>query len=283
LLSNRLWRDLGLGGLELQINTLGTPDEREQYRGMLTAYLEAHYQGLDEDSRRRLNTNPLRVLDSKNEAMTGIIAGAPALIDCLGDASRGHFDRVCDGLQQAGVDYTLNPRLVRGLDYYSRTVFEWVTDRLGSQGTVCAGGRYDGLVEQLGGRATPAVGFALGMERLVEMLGDSELSSRVGGIDAYMVLVGEAAERRGIALAEQLRDRAPGLSLSMNCGGGSFKTQFKRADRSGARYAIVLGEDELQRGVVGIKPLRSGGEQAEVPFEELPAFLADTRSAAASR
>jgi histidyl-tRNA synthetase len=273
LITARLWKELGLRGLELQLNTLGTPDERHAYREQLVAYLSEHHDQLDEDSQRRLHTNPLRVLDSKNPAMAEVVAAAPSLMDHLGDASRAHFETICDALQAAGVDYVINPRLVRGLDYYSRTVFEWVTDQLGAQGTVCAGGRFDGLVEQLGGRPTPAMGFAMGIERLIALLEQQQLAGAGGVADAYLVLVGEAAERHGLVLAEQLRDQLPALRLMSNCGGGSFKAQFKRADRSGANLALVMGDQELAAGVVGVKPLRGDGEQTEVELAVLAGFL----------
>ncbi len=276
LISNRIWQALGLNGLELQINTLGTPEERVVYRQQLVEYLSANKEQLDEESLRRLQSNPLRILDSKNSDMQGLIAGAPALMDYLGDESKAHFKTLCDGLDQVGVAYVVNPRLVRGLDYYSRTVFEWVTDQLGAQGTVCAGGRYDGLVEQLGGRKTPAVGFAMGVERLISLLEESETATQTADIHAYMVLVGEEPQRQGLLLAEQLRDQMPGLRLLTNCGGGSFKSQFKKADRSGASYALVIGEDELNRGVAGVKPLRDNGKQQEIALDSLGGFFRNT-------
>lgn len=274
LITARIWRELGLEGLELQINSLGTSEERVVYRDKLVAYLEAHRERLDEDSLRRLSSNPLRILDSKNPDMQELIADAPALADHLGEHSRGHFETLCAGLDAAGVNYVVNPRLVRGLDYYARTVFEWVTDRLGAQGTVCAGGRYDGLVAQLGGRATTAAGFALGIERLVALLEETETPSALEQIDGYLVLVGDEPQRQGLQLAERLRDEVPALRLMAHCGGGSFKSQFKKADRSGARYAVVLGDDELARGVAGIKPLRDQGEQQEIALDRLGDFFA---------
>ncbi|MES9936456.1 MAG: histidine--tRNA ligase [Sedimenticola sp.] len=273
LLTRRLWQILGLEGVELQINTLGTSDERKAYRDVLVEYLTAHKDLLDEDSLRRLDSNPLRVLDSKNPDMQQMIADAPSLMEYLGDESRAHFDALCKGLEEAGVAYVINPRLVRGLDYYARTVFEWVTDRLGAQGTVCAGGRYDGLVEQLGGKPTPAVGFAMGVERLIALLEEDQDKLDLKQADAYLVLVGEEAQRQGMQLAEKLRDQLPGLRLITNCGGGSFKSQFKKADRSGARVALVLGEDELNRGVIGIKHLREKAEQQQLPIEQLADFF----------
>lgn len=269
LITARLWQALGLDGLELQLNTLGTAEERASYRDRLVAYLGEHREQLDEDSLRRLETNPLRILDSKNPAMAELIAGAPALLDELGEESRTHFDWICAGLQRNGIDFVINPRLVRGLDYYSRTVFEWVTDRLGAQGTVCAGGRYDGLVNQLGGRDTPAIGFAMGLERLVAILEEEGIGDGLGNPDIYLVLMGEAATASGFTLAEQLRNQLPTLKLLVNCGGGSFKSQFKRADKSGAAYALVLGDDELARGMVSLKPLRTDQEQKELPIDSL--------------
>ncbi|MES9957613.1 MAG: histidine--tRNA ligase [Sedimenticola sp.] len=273
LLTRRLWQILGLEGVELQINTLGTSDERKAYRDVLVEYLTTHKDLLDEDSLRRLDSNPLRVLDSKNPDMQQMIADAPSLMEYLGDESRAHFDALCKGLDEAGVAYVINPRLVRGLDYYARTVFEWVTDRLGAQGTVCAGGRYDGLVEQLGGKPTPAIGFAMGVERLIALLEEDQDKLDLKQADAYLVLVGEEAQRQGMQLAEKLRDQLPGLRLITNCGGGSFKSQFKKADRSGARVALVLGEDELNRGVIGIKHLREKAEQQQLPIEQLADFF----------
>jgi len=273
LLTRRLWEAIGLGDLRLEVNSLGEGEERAAYRRELERYLEGNREHLDEDSRRRLQTNPLRVLDSKNPEMQDVIAGAPRILDHLGDESRRHFERFCAGLHDAGVGYAINPRLVRGLDYYNRTVFEWITDSLGAQGTVCAGGRYDALVAQLGGRPTPAVGFALGLERLVAML-ESGAPSADRGLDAYLVAVGDGPQTTALSVAERLRDALPRLRLMCHCGGGSFKSQFKKADRSGARFALVLGEGELERGVAGVKPLREEGEQQEVTLEELPAFLA---------
>ncbi len=275
LITRRIWQSLGLlDGLELQINTLGTSEERAAYRGRLVEYLSAHKEKLDEDSLRRLESNPLRILDSKNPAMAELIAQAPSLMDYLGAESRVHFETQLAALDAAGVAYVVNPRLVRGLDYYARTVFEWVTDRLGAQGTVCAGGRYDGLVEQLGGRPTPATGFALGVERLITLLEESGFESSEGLPHLYMVLVGEGPQKQGLVLAEGLRDLYPGLRLQVNCGGGSFKSQFKKADRSGAAFALVLGEDELANNVVSLKPLRSEGEQQQIALDELGEVMA---------
>jgi len=269
LITARIWNAIGLDGLELQINTLGTSDERKAYRDKLVDYLEQFQDQLDEDSQRRLGTNPLRILDSKNPAMQEIISDAPALIDELGDESREHFDWICRGLEANGISYVINPRLVRGLDYYSRTVFEWVTDRLGAQGTVCAGGRYDALVSQLGGRETPAVGFAMGMERLVAILEEDGKAEGLGHADIYMVLMGDKAVNEGFKIAEALRNEIPQLGLQVNCGGGSFKSQFKKADKSGAGYALVLGEDELEKGIISLKPLRDKQDQKELPLQSL--------------
>jgi histidyl-tRNA synthetase len=261
LMTARLWRGLGLHDVHLQINSLGTAAARAAYREHLVEYLSGHWDALDEDSRRRLHTNPLRVLDSKNPEMRAVIAEAPQLPDYLDEESRVHFQALQAMLDAAGVPYQVNPRLVRGLDYYTKTVFEWVTDRLGAQGTVCAGGRYDGLVEQLGGRATPAAGFALGMERLVAMLEELALTAGARTPHLYLVLAGEAAERQGLVLAERLRDAWGGLRVLANCGGGSFKNQLKRADRSGAAFALILGDEEVAQGQVGIKPLRQDRPQ----------------------
>ncbi|EGV20104.1 histidine--tRNA ligase [Thiocapsa marina] len=272
LLTARLWRALGLNGLRLEINSLGDPDERRLYREELVTYLEARREDLDAESLRRLHTNPLRVLDSKHPQTQKIVADAPTLMDHLGEDSLAHFQGMRHGLDQAGIPYRLNPRLVRGLDYYNRTVFEWITEDLGAQGTVCAGGRYDGLVEQLGGRATPAVGFALGLERLVELLA---LAGHAGepAVHAYLVAVGDQAQLEAPLLAERLRDLLPRLRLVAHCGGGSFKSQFKKADRSGATFALVLGEAEIAKGIVGVKPLRDESDQQELGFDDLVDFL----------
>ncbi len=276
LMTARLWRRLGLAdAVSLQINSLGSAEARSAYRERLVAYLEQHREVLDEDSQRRLYTNPLRILDSKNPAMAELIAGAPKLNEHLDEESRRHFEQLLELLDAAGVAYTINPCLVRGLDYYSKTVFEWVTDRLGAQGTVCAGGRFDGLVEQLGGKPTPAVGYAMGIERLVALLETVEMPLHRYRPNAYMVLVGECAQQAGIRLAEQLRDAIPALRLEMNCGGGSFKSQFKRADKSGAQVALVLGEDEVDAGKVTLKFLREEAAQQTLSTVAATAFLND--------
>jgi histidyl-tRNA synthetase len=269
LITARIWKALGIPDLALQLNTLGTQQERVGYREQLVRYLEAQEGRLDEDSQRRLRSNPLRILDSKHPDMAELIAGAPTLLDYLSDESQQHFEFVCQTLDDAGVSFVVNPRLVRGLDYYSRTVFEWVTDRLGAQGTVCAGGRYDGLVEQLGGKAVPAVGFAMGLERLIALLEELDPGAAGSPVDAYLVLLGDAAVREGLVLAEQLRNAMPGLRLVCNCGGGGMKAQFKRADRSGADYALVLGETEIAAGTVGLKPLRSDETQTALARDAL--------------
>lgn len=273
LLSRRFWQVLGLEGLILQINTLGTIEERAKYRNVLIAYLTAHKDQLDNESRKRLLSNPLRILDSKNADMQELIHAAPSLLDHLGTESRNHFETLRSGLDAAGIEYVVNSHLVRGLDYYSKTVFEWVTQSLGAQGTVCAGGRYDGLVEQLGGRPTPAIGFALGLERIIALLEARAEPPALKSLDAYLVLMGEAAKREGLMLAEMLRNTIPGIRLITHCGDGSLKSQFKKADRSGARYALVLGENELARGVIGVKSLRKEEQQREMVRDELVRFF----------
>ena len=274
LICARLWRALGVEGLVLELNSLGMPESRAAYRDELTRYLLARRDRLDEDSLRRLEKNPLRILDSKNPAMREVIAGAPSLGDHLDDGSRAHFARLEKYLRASGLTYKINPRLVRGLDYYSRTVFEWTTDRLGAQSAVCAGGRYDGLVEQLGGKPTPAAGFAIGMERLVELLalqGDSPQAVRPQG---YLVLLGEEAEQRGLGVTERLRDA--GLRIECNCGGGGLKTQLKRADRSGARYALLLGDDEVRNVSITIKDLRDGAQRSIAQADLIDFLLKET-------
>lgn len=271
LLCARLWRELGLEALRLELNTLGVPEERARHRSDLVAYFQDHREALDDDGRRRLESNPLRILDSKNPQLQSLIDGAPQLIDYVGGESREHFERLCAELDAAGQPYEINPRLVRGLDYYSRTVFEWTTDRLGAQATVCGGGRYDGLVQQLGGPATPAIGFSLGVERLLELLretrgeGPTALSPH-----AYVVVAGAGLEGAAQRVAEGLRDDLPGLRVQTHLGGGSLKSQFRRADRSGARVALVLGEDEHAAGEVTVKPLREDGmEQVRIAQDRL--------------
>ncbi len=272
LLTARLWRELGLADkVSLQLNSLGSNAARASYRAALVAYLEKFVADLDEDSKRRLHSNPLRVLDSKDERTQQILLDAPRLQDWLDDASRLHFDQLCNMLTKADVAFELNPRLVRGLDYYNATVFEWVTNALGAQGTVCAGGRYDGLVEQLGGRATPAFGFAMGVERLALLLA-AEGDQAVPEADVYLVVAGDVTAQ-ALLLAEQCRDALPGAVVLMHAGGGSFKNQLKRADKSGAQVAVILGEDEVAEQVATIKFLREEIEQQKVPFATLGAFL----------
>lgn len=279
LLARALWRELGLKEGEdvtLEINCLGQPDERAAHRAALIAYLEQHKEVLDEEAQRRMYSNPLRVLDTKNPAMQAMAEGAPKLLDFLGEASLAHFSGVKALLDAVGLAYRINPRLVRGLDYYNLTVFEWVTDKLGAQGTVCAGGRYDGLVEQLGGKPTPAVGFGMGLERLLLLLETLGLQSPAAAPDVYAVVPDPAELPRILPALEALR--AAGVSVQMHAGGGSFKSQFKKADASGARFALVFGSDELARGEVAVKPLRAReGESAE----QVARPLADVASWAA--
>jgi histidyl-tRNA synthetase len=267
LLSARLLKRLGLTRLKLLVNSLGTPASRAAYRDSLAAYFTSHENALDEDSKRRLAGNPLRILDSKNPEMQRIVGGAPSLFDTLDAESKAHFESLCAQLQSAGIDYQVEPHLVRGLDYYTRTVFEWTTDALGAQSTVCAGGRYDGLVAQLGGTATPGIGWAMGQERIVMLLEKQGLSVPRRTPQAYLVLVGERAEVPGFRLAEQLRDAWPELRLTVNLGGGNFKSQFKRADKSGAEFALILGDDEVGRGTVAIKALRQEMAQEECALQ----------------
>ena len=265
LMGARLWDDLGLDGIKLQLNTLGQPDERARHRADLIAYFEERADLLDEDARRRLHSNPLRILDSKNPAMQEMLVDAPKLIGYLGDASLAHFEGVQQVLRDAGLPYEINPRLVRGLDYYNLTVFEWVTDRLGAQGTVCAGGRYDGLVQQLGGKPAPACGFAMGVERLIALVRDLGGEPAPAGIDVYLVYQGDAASRLAPRVAEGLRDQ--GIDVLFNCGGGSFKSQMKKADASGATFAIIIGDDEANAGEVTLKHLRDQGRQGDTQLQ----------------
>ena len=277
VLTWRLWQKLGLAdSVSLQLNSLGSSEARAAYRDALVAYLNERFEQLDEDSQRRLTTNPLRILDSKNAQTQALLVGAPTLADYLDEESRLHFEGVKARLDAVGIRYEINHKLVRGLDYYNRSVFEWVTDKLGAQGTVCAGGRYDGLVTQLGGKPTPGVGFAMGVERLILLLETLQLLPEElnAPADLYLCAFGEAAELAGLALAERLRDAIPGLRLLVNSGGGSFKSQFKKADKSGARFALILGEDELAARVVGCKPLRDDAQQQNIGWDALPAHLA---------
>ena len=273
-LSARLWKVLGITDVTLELNTLGSTQARHAYREKLVDYFKAHQSELDEDSLRRLETNPLRILDSKNPQMQSMIEQAPALADYLDTESAEHFEQLKSLLDHLEIEYRINPRLVRGLDYYTRTVFEWVTGSLGAQGTICAGGRYDGLVQQLGGRETPAAGFALGVERLLELVKSSQEKVYAYGLDAYLLTMGDGTLEAGLQLAESLRSESPTLRLQVNAGGGSFKAQMKRADKSGARYALILGEDELQAGQVSLKNLRNASEtQRSVNYEEVLSIL----------
>ena len=265
----RMWQRLGLERLTLEINSLGTPDSRARYRDELVSYFSAVKSKLDEDSIRRLGKNPLRILDSKNPDMQGLIADAPVMLEFLDEESSRHFAGLKTLLDAAEVSYVVNPRLVRGLDYYNLTVFEWLTDALGSQGAICAGGRYDGLVEKLGGHPMPAIGWAMGIERLVGLYQACGGEPRPGRSDVYIVAVGDAAIGRGFELAESLRDALPAVQVELNLGGGSFKSQLKRADKSGAALAIILGEEEVACGEAGLKPLRSEEDQVNVPLDNL--------------
>jgi histidyl-tRNA synthetase len=269
----RLWRRLGIERVRLEINSLGTPESRRAYREKLIEHFRAHESALDNDSRRRLEGNPLRILDSKNPQMRAIVAAAPLLTDHLDTESREHFDALCAALTSIGIPYRVNPRLVRGLDYYSRTVFEWITDALGAQDAVCSGGRYDGLISQLGGEPTPGVGFAMGMERVVELLVQAGQVPAAPGADVYVVVSGSRATAAGVGLVEHLRDALPARRFDLNLGGGNFKAQFRRADRSGAVLAVILGDDELARGVAAVKPLRNEAGQSECPLPELAAAI----------
>ena len=278
LLGARLWRRLGLEeSLQLQLNSLGDSRSRERYRAALVDYLQTRRDQLDEDGLQRLRHNPLRLLDSKDPKLQSLLGQAPLLTDFLTGEAADHFARLREILDGNGVAYSVNPHLVRGLDYYNRTVFEWVTEALGAQGTVCAGGRYDMLVEQFGGPATPAAGLAMGLERLVMLLRELEHHSLAeASADIYVVAVGDAARLRAFALTEALRDQLAGCQLQLNCEGGSFRSQMKKADRSGARLAVILGEREVEQCSAGVKPLRSaGGEQVSVPQSELAATLRD--------
>ena len=265
----RMWQRLGLERLNLEINSLGSPDSRARYRDELVSYFSAVKSKLDEDSIRRLGKNPLRILDSKNPDMQELIAAAPVMLEFLDEESSRPFAGLKTLLDAAGVSYVVNPRLVRGLDYYNLTVFEWRTDALGSQGAICAGGRYDGLVEKLGGRPLPAIGWAMGVERLVGLYQACGGKARPDKSDVYIVAVGEAATGRSFELAENLRDALPAVHVELNLGGGSFKSQLKRADKSGAALAIILGEEEIVRGEAGLKPLRSEEDQINVPLDNL--------------
>ncbi len=282
LLSARLWQELGLmEHVTLELNSLGSSEARAAYRDTLVAYFEQHLDVLDEDSKRRLTSNPLRILDSKNPAMAEMLDGAPQLMDHLDAESQEHFEQLTKMLEAAGIAYVINPRLVRGLDYYCRTVFEWTTTALGSQGTVCAGGRYDGLVEQLGGKPTPAVGFAMGIERLILLLETLELipENALGGCDVYLLPMDDSATTAAITLAEQLRGELPELRLQLHCGGGSFKSRIKKADKSAATMAILIGEDEIAAQSATVKFLRDDREQQSVPQAGLGRTLGELLTA----
>ncbi len=278
VMAARLWKLLGITDVRLEVNSLGQAEERAAHRAALITHLEQHKDVLDEDGLRRMYTNPLRVLDTKNPAMQDMANAAPRLFDFLGEASRAHFEAVCARLDDAGIAYTLNTRMVRGLDYYNLTVFEWVTDRLGAQATICGGGRYDGLIELLGGKPAPAVGFAIGMERLIDLWGQYQPETAEPECDVYIVQQGDEAQRRAAVLAEALRDA--GISVVVHAGSGSFKSQFKRADASAAAIAVILAGDELASGMASVKMLRQTAQsgdamQQQVPLDDLVAFLKD--------
>ncbi len=275
LMSARMWRELGISKIGLELNSLGTGDARQRYRETLVEYFSSVKSQLDQDSIRRLERNPLRILDSKNPDMQAIIDAAPVMLDYLDAESADHFEELRALLDAAGINYTLNPRLVRGLDYYNRTVFEWVTDALGSQGAVCSGGRYDGLVEKLGGRPTPAVGWAMGIERFVALFAACGGEAPAIDADVYVVAVGEGTLERAFGLAETLRDTVAGIRVEVNLGGGSFKSQMKRANNSNAEFALILGEQEMAEERIGMKPLRTREEQYSVGLDELATTLAD--------
>lgn len=276
LLTDRLWKKLGIRDkVELQLNSLGTTEERAAYRGKLVEYFKQHIDVLDEDSRRRLETNPLRILDSKNPDMQLMLREAPVLLEYLGEDSLKHFNSLRSMLDELNISYRINTRLVRGLDYYGKTVFEWVTAELGAQGTICAGGRYDGLIEQLGGKANHAIGFAMGMERILALVEQLDSVDIAPSVDVYLVRVGDEAEKAGLLLAERIRDEIAGLKLQVNCGGGSFKSQFKKADKSGAAFAIIMGDDEAGRSEAALKSLRIEQEQITLSYDALLQRLKD--------
>lgn len=276
-MSARLWRELGIQDVELQLNSLGTPESRAAYQTVLVEYFERHWDVLDADSQRRLERNPMRILDSKNPEMREVVAGAPLLADYLDDESRTHFERLQSLLADVGVAFSINPRLVRGLDYYTRTVFEWVTGQLGAQGAVCSGGRYDGLVAQLGGRATPAVGWALGHERIIELMRIASQIEAPGTADVYIVSAGDEARRTGFAYAERLRSEFPGLRVLLGLPASGFKSQLRRADRAGAEFALIVGDEELASGQVSVKPLRTDEAQESMTIEAFTVKLLRTQ------
>jgi histidyl-tRNA synthetase len=274
MLSARLWREFGLKDITLQLNSLGTTQARAGYRQILIDYFSKHEKQLDEDSQRRLHTNPLRILDSKNPDMQELINAAPVMKDHLDNESAAHFEQLKNILDEAGLAYEINPRLVRGLDYYGQTVFEWVTDQLGAQGTVCAGGRFNGLIEHFGGKSVPAFGFALGMERLMALIETNGSDIAAQPLHTYFILSNEdGVTAAGLTLAENLRDQLPQLRLMTHCGGGSFKNQFKRADKSGALFALIMGSDEVKNQTVGFKSLRDKSEQETVSWDNIGEIL----------
>lgn len=271
LLSARLWKQFGLSGaVKLQLNSLGSPEARQRYRDVLVTFLQAHYDELDDDSRRRLETNPLRVLDSKNPAVQAIVENAPLLIDHLDQESAQHFSQLCERLTQLGIEFEVNPRLVRGLDYYNRTVFEWVTDQLGAQGTVLAGGRYDGLVAQLGGKATPAVGFAMGLERLILLIETLQTANvKASSADVYVAPMSAEQQVYAMQLAEKIRIDMPSVRVQCHCGGGNLKKQMKRADKVGAAVTLIVGESEVTQQQVAIKPMQTDNAQFSVDLSDV--------------
>ena len=275
----RLWQRLGLKNIQLELNSIGSAESRKNYRAVLVDYFSQHKEQLDEDSLRRLDSNPMRILDSKNPAMATLIAAAPNILDHLDTESSAHFEQLKALLDAMGISYTINPRLVRGLDYYSRTVFEWTTNELGSQGTVCGGGRYDGLVEQLGSKPTPACGFGMGLERVLNLMEAQDILATQKAPEYFFIMAGDHAQITGMQLAEQLRDQIPELRLLCNCGGGSFKAQIKRADKSAARYALIMGEEEVRNHSITIKPLRNRDEaQISIPQDELAVYILSHRN-----
>ena len=273
LLTGRIWKALNLSPLQLELNSLGSPESRKEYKRQLQDYFNDHQKELDEDSLRRLGRNPLRILDSKNPDLQEIIESAPKMVDFLDQESNEHFEGLMAMLQEHAIEYSLNTRLVRGLDYYTRTVFEWTTDQLGAQATVCGGGRYDALVAELGGKTTSAIGCAIGLERLIELVDVSDQNEQNNPPKIYIVAVGSKAEEEGFVLAEELRDAYPNLSIEMNLNGGRFKQQFKRADKAGADIALILGDDEISQQTVGVKPMRSEGHQETVDRKELLSII----------
>lgn len=274
----RFWKELGISDLQLQINTLGSAEARKHYRQILVEYFSDHEKKLDDDSRVRLQKNPLRILDSKNPRMQSLIDSAPGMAEYMDSESTEHFDGLKKLLTAINISYTVNPRLVRGLDYYSNTVFEWISDKLGAQGTVCAGGRYDGLIEHFGGKQIAGIGFAMGLERLAELMTNNNNQLKRQSPHVYLIIAGDSALTEGFRLAEQLKDELPELRLVMHCGGGSFKNQFKKADKSGAEIALILGEDELQKQSMGLKLLRREASQIELAWNELAAKLKEELS-----